>query len=65
MNSLIVGVIAGAFGVGYFIYGKKQTKVSAMLAGVGLCVYPYLTDDLLLLILIGGALLAVPFFVDY
>jgi hypothetical protein len=65
MNGLIVGVIAGAFGVGYFIYGKKQTKVSAMLAGVGLCVYPYFTDDLLLLILIGGILLAVPFFVDY
>ena len=65
MNSLVVGMIAGAFGVGYFMYGKKQQKLVPMLAGVGLCVYPYFTENLILLISIGAALLAVPFFVDY
>lgn len=58
-------MIAGAFGVGYFMYGKKQQKLVPMLAGVGLCVYPYFTENLILLISIGAALLAVPFFVDY
>lgn len=65
MNSLIIGVIAGAFGLGYFIYGKRQSKVVPMLAGVLLCIYPYLTENLLWLSVIGVALLAAPFLIDY
>ena len=65
MNSLIVGMIAGAFGVGYFVYGKRQQKFAPMLAGVLLCVYPYVTENLLWLIVIGVALLAFPFLVDF
>ena len=65
MNSLIIGMIAGAFGVGYFIYGKKQQKLVPMLAGVLLCVYPYFTENLFVLIAIGVALLAAPFVIDY
>ena len=65
MESLIIGFIAGVFGVAYFVYGKKQTKLSAMLAGVALCVYPYFVENIWLDILIGAALLAVPFLVDY
>jgi hypothetical protein len=30
-----------------------------------LCVYPYFTENLFLLIAIGGALLAAPFFIDF
>ena len=65
MNSFIVGIIAGAFGVGYFIYGKRQTKVVPMLAGVLLCIYPYFTDNLFWLSAIGILLLVVPFLVDF
>lgn len=65
MEGLIVGFIAGVFGVAYFVYGKKQTKLSAMLAGVALCVYPYFVESLPWEIAIGALLLAVPFFVDY
>ncbi len=65
MNSLIVGIIAGAVGVGYFVYGKRQTKIAPMLAGVLLCIYPYLTDDLLWLCVIGILLLVAPFLVDF
>ena len=65
MNSFIVGIIAGAFGVGYFIYGKRQTKVAPMLAGVLLCVYPYFTENPYALIGIGAALLAAPFLLDF
>ena len=64
MESLLVGMIAGAFGVGYFIYGKKQQKLVPMLSGVLLCIYPYFTDNVWLLIAIGAALLAAPFFID-
>src|SRR5262249_46474604 len=65
MNSLFVGMIAGAFGVGYFVYGKQQKKLVPMLAGVLLCVYPYFTENLFWLISIGAALLAAPFLIEF
>ena len=65
MNSLLIGIIAGAIGVGYFMYGKRQTKFAPMLAGVLLCVYPYFTDNLLWLSAIGILLIVAPFLVDF
>ena len=65
MNSLIVGIIAGAIGVGYFIYGKRQARFAPLLAGILLCIYPYFTDSLLWLTVIGLALVAAPFLVDF
>jgi hypothetical protein len=62
---LFIGLIAGAIGVGYFVYGKKQSRFAPMLAGVALCVYPYLVESTIGLCLIGAVLLAVPFFVDF
>jgi hypothetical protein len=65
MNSLIVGIIAGAIGVGYFIYGKRQARFAPLLAGILLCIYPYFTDSLLWLSVIGVALVVAPFLVDF
>jgi len=65
MNELIVGLIAGVFGMAYFVYGKRQTKFAPMICGVALCVYPYFTDNMVWLCVIGAALLAVPFVTDY
>jgi len=65
MNSLIVGIVAGAIGVGYFIYGKRQAKFAPLLAGMLLCIYPYFTDSLLWLSVIGVALVVAPFLVDF
>jgi hypothetical protein len=65
VNSLLVGVIAGAIGMGYFIYGKRQTKIVPMVAGALLCIYPYFIDSLLWLSLIGLLLIAAPFLIDY
>ena len=64
MNSLIIGVIAGAVGAAYFMYGKHQMQMAPMASGVLLCVYPYFTDDLFWLSVIGLALLAAPFVID-
>lgn len=65
MERFVVGVIAGIFGMAYFSYGKKQTKLSAMLAGVALCVYPYFFDSLLWLCVVGALLLIAPFVIDF
>ena len=65
MDSFLVAMIAGVFGVAYFVYGKKQTKFVPMLAGVLLCIYPYFFESLLWLSVVGVALLAAPFLIDY
>jgi hypothetical protein len=65
VNSLLVGVVAGAIGMGYLIYGKRQAKVVPMVAGALLCIYPYFVDSLLWLCLIGLLLAALPFLIDY
>ena len=65
MNALFIGMIAGAIGTGYFLYGKRQQKFAAMLAGLGLGIYPFFTDNPLLLAAIGAALMATPFLVDF
>jgi hypothetical protein len=65
MNGLIIGLIAGVFGAAYFVYGKRQSKFSPMISGVLLCVYPYFTDSMLWLCVIGAVLLAAPFVADF
>ena len=62
-TSLFVGLITGAFGLGYFIYGKKQGKMIFMVTGVALMVYSYLFSSAVLLSIIGVVLLALPFVV--
>ena len=65
MEGLFVGLIAGVFGMAYFVYGKRQTKIVAMISGVMLCIYPYFIDSLLWLCVVGGLLLIAPFVFDY
>lgn len=65
MGELIIGVMAGAIGTGYFIYGKRQQRFAPMLAGLMLGIYPFFTHNPLLLILIGAALMAAPFFINF
>lgn len=61
----MIGMLAGAIGTGYFIYGKRQRKFAPMLAGLLLGIYPFFTNNALLLALIGAALMAAPFYIDF
>lgn len=63
-TSLIIwGVIFGSIGLGFFIYGKRQKSVVPLLAGIALCVFPYFISNVYVLVLIGIALMAVPYLV--
>ena len=64
-STLLIGMIAGVFGVAYFVYGKRQAKLVPLIAGVLLCIYPYFFDSVLWLSIVGVALLAAPFVIDY
>jgi hypothetical protein len=65
MGTLFIGFVAGAVGMAYIVYGKRQTRLSAVVAGVVLCVYPYFVDSLLWLCVIGAAVVAAPFLIDF
>jgi hypothetical protein len=58
--NLFIIVFFSAVGFGYFIYGKKQRKGSALLAGLLLMVYPYFISSTLGLVLTGLLLMAGP-----
>jgi len=62
---LLIGMMAGVFGVAYFVYGKRQAKLVPLIAGVLLCVYPYFLESVLWLSVVGILLLAAPFVIDY
>ena len=61
-DSMLWGMIFGAIGVGYFVYGKNQRRTHMMLLGIALCVFPYFITALLPLCLIGAALTVAPYF---
>jgi len=64
-NSLLWGMVFGSFGLGFFSYGKKQKRMVSMACGVGLMVFPYFVTDTVWMLVVGVALMAVPFFVRY
>ena len=64
-STLIWGILFGAFGIAYFVYGKKQKKVLPLLCGVGLMLFPYFITNMLAFTLIGLVLVVAPWFVRY
>lgn len=62
-TNLFLGVLFGAIGSGFFVYGKKQQAPVPLWCGVALMVYPYFVSHTPLLVLIGVALVAAPWFV--
>lgn len=60
MAALVWGMLFGAIGLGYFVYGKKQAAVLPLLCGIGLMVFPYFVSGTWWILLVGGVLMAVP-----
>lgn len=60
---LFWGIMFGAVGSGYFIYGKNQQAFVPLCTGMVLCVFPYFISNLFVLLLVGFILMAVPYFI--
>ena len=60
--SLLWGLLFGSIGLGFFIYGKKQQALVPLVCGLALMIYPYFVTNNLLLVAIGVALVALPYF---
>jgi hypothetical protein len=65
VGSLFLGIVAGAVGMAYIVYGRRQAKFSAVIAGVLLCAYPYFVDSALWTVVVGAVLVAAPFVIDF
>jgi hypothetical protein len=61
--TLLWGVLFGSIGVGYFIYGRRQSRPIPLLCGVVLLIYPYFMPNVAALIIIGAIFVAVPYFI--
>jgi hypothetical protein len=64
-TAIMFGMLFGAIGFGYIIYGRKQQKGITLLCGVLLSAFPYFVPNVFLIILIGIALMTLPFFIRY
>ena len=59
---LFWGLLFGSVGLGFFVYGKKQKAVVPMVCGLVLMIFPYFIANTILLVAIGVALIALPYF---
>jgi hypothetical protein len=55
-------VITSAFGMAYFIYGKKQMRMVPLVSGIILCVLFWFVEKMWVAYLVGGLLIVLPWF---
>jgi hypothetical protein len=60
---LLWGMLFGAIGFGYLLYGKKQKAIIPLGVGIVLCVFPYFIANVYVLVMVGVILMVIPFFV--
>jgi hypothetical protein len=62
-ESLLWGLLFGSIGMGFLVYGKRQRAIVPLVCGLALMVFPYFVSNTLLLVGVGVALIAIPYFV--
>ena len=60
--SLIWGVIFGAIGLAYFVFGKRQQRFVPLFCGIGLMAFPYFVSNTVLMVIVGLVLSVIPYF---
>lgn len=61
---LYFSILTSALGMAYIVYGRRQSKIVPVVAGVVLCFYTYFVDGWLWLCIVGAALALAPFILD-
>lgn len=57
-NAFLLSMLIGSVGFVLFVYGRKQSRLPQMLAGVTLMAFPYFVSNLLVMVGIAVAVLA-------
>lgn len=63
VGNIILSIIFGTFGLIYFRYGRRLSKVSWMVVGVILMVYPYFVSSRIWMTVLGVVFMLVPRYV--
>ena len=58
--TIILGLLLGAVGMVFLALARKEHDPTYLFCGVALIIYPYFVENVLLIILIGAALIAIP-----
>jgi hypothetical protein len=62
-TQLFFSVFLSAIGLGYFIYGRRQTRFVFLFCGLGLMLFPYFVASWILFLGMGLVLLILPFLI--
>jgi hypothetical protein len=62
-TGLMLSLLFGAIGMGFFMFGKREGRMVPLLVGVGLMVVPYFIANVVVMVVACGALTVVPLFV--
>jgi hypothetical protein len=60
---MVWGMLFGAIGVGFMVYGRKQRAIVPLACGLALVVFPYFVASTWALVVVGCVLVAIPYFV--
>jgi hypothetical protein len=60
---LIWGMLFGAIGMGFFVYGNRQKAFVPLFVGMALCVFPYFIPNVYALVIVGAILIVLPYFI--
>jgi hypothetical protein len=61
-STLWWGLLFGSIGLGFFVYGRKQRAIVPLACGIALMVFPYFVSGTAWLVIVGAALVAIPYF---
>ncbi|PKH03136.1 hypothetical protein CXF72_08095 [Psychromonas sp. MB-3u-54] len=63
-SSIIIwSILFSSIGMGFLMYGKKQRAIVPLCAGLALIVFPYFMTSVLMLLVVGIILVAIPYFI--
>jgi hypothetical protein len=58
--TLFLGLLFGSIGAIYYLYGKRIHEPLFLIVGFALVIYPYFFENVVLVLVIGAALAAIP-----
>lgn len=64
-TKLLIYALSGLIGLVYFMYGRKQRKGVAAVAGILIASLPYMTDNLYVVVIMSIIAAVVPFYIRY
>lgn len=63
-TSILLGLVFGSIGLGYFIYGKRRKNPAIRYSGLALMVFPYFVEGHGATLIIGLALMFAPLLIE-